>query len=69
MADSAWISAWDNRYYFTVQAVDASFAGSALPAWQTLFSPGVLDADGEARAHALTIRAISPNPRSAWRAT
>ncbi|MFN8589265.1 MAG: T9SS type A sorting domain-containing protein [Candidatus Eisenbacteria bacterium] len=65
VADSAWISGLpDNRYYFTVQAVDASFAGSALPAWQTLFSPGVLDADGEGEAlpTRLSIRAISPNP-------
>jgi hypothetical protein len=64
VADSAWITGLPaNRYYFTVQAIDASFAGSAPAAWQTLISTSLLDADAtESLPARMEIRAVSPNP-------
>ena len=63
--DSAWVKGLPNNlYYFTVQAVDPSFAGSTLPAWQTLISPALLDVEDGADALplAFAIREVSPNP-------
>jgi len=61
-ADSCVIDLPGGVFYFTVQAIDASFAGSALPAWQTIVA-GTLAADpvGDAPV-ALAIHSISPNP-------
>ncbi|MFN8586160.1 MAG: FG-GAP-like repeat-containing protein [Candidatus Eisenbacteria bacterium] len=63
--DSAWVKGLPNNlYYFTVQAVDPSFAGSTLPAWQTLLSPALLDVEDEAAGLplAFAIHDVSPNP-------
>ena len=63
VADSAWITGLPaNRYYFTVQAIDASFAGSAPAAWQTLISTSLLDAEAtESLPARMAIRTVSPN--------
>ncbi len=53
----------DQRLYWTVQAVDASLAGSALPQWQPL-TPGTTGVAGGPAgvAAALSIRTVAPNP-------
>lgn len=64
VGDSAFVTSLaDGCYYFTVQAVDAGLAGSALPAWQTVVGPSLLDAgDSDAPPTRTQIRAVSPNP-------
>jgi VCBS repeat protein/flagellar hook capping protein FlgD len=62
-ADSFVITLPDGVFYYTVQAVDAGFAGSALPAWHTMPGGTVgVEEPRDAASVALAIRSVSPNP-------